>query len=40
MAAINVIIIIIIIFDPGTQFPKNEKNHAIAIQTSTKIKLE
>jgi len=33
------IIIIIIIFDPGTQFPGNEKIR-YAIQKSTKIKLE
>jgi len=33
------IIIIIIIIDPGTQFPGNEKIR-YAIQTSTKIKLE
>jgi len=35
----HLLLIIIIIFDPGTQFPGNEKLR-YAIQKSTKIKLE
>ena len=30
----------ILFFDPGTQFPGNEKNYAMQYKKSTKIKLE
>jgi len=39
-AGMNYLFIYSYFFDPGTQFPENEKNYALQIQKSTKIKLE
>jgi len=34
------LLLLLLLFDPGTQFPENEKKLRYAIQKSTKIKLE
>jgi len=37
---LNIIVLLLVFCDPGTQFPGNEKNYAIQYKKSTKIKLE
>ena len=36
----ELLLLLLFFFDPGTQFPRKEKNYAMQYKKSTKIKLE